>query len=64
MNVSLFICSITDILVEEMNLKYLYALMGILMLLAATACAGSFEAGMDVDTYMDADNASQSFAYS
>ena len=62
MNVSLFICSITDILVEEMKLKYLYALMGIFLLLAASACAGSFEAGMDVDTYVDADNASQSFA--
>jgi hypothetical protein len=45
-----------------MNLKYLYAFAGIFLLLAASACAGSFEVGMDVDTYVDADNASQSFA--
>jgi hypothetical protein len=44
------------------DLKYLYALMGIFLLLAATAAAGSFKAEMDVDTYLDADNANQSFA--
>lgn len=62
MNVSLFIRSITCNLVEEMNLRYLYALMGIFLLLAATAAAGSFTAEMDVDTYVDANNANQSFA--
>lgn len=61
MNVSLFICSITLILVEEMNLRYLYAIMGIFLLLAATAAAGSFKAEMDVDTYVDANNTNQSF---
>ena len=44
-----------------MNLRYLYALMGIFLLLAATAAAGSFTAEMDVDTYVDADQANQSF---
>jgi len=62
MNISLFICSITGTLVEEMNLRYLYALMGMLLLLAATAAAGSFKAEMDVETYVDANNANQSFA--
>jgi hypothetical protein len=61
MNASLFICSITGTLVEEMNLRYLYAIMGIFLLLAATAAAGSFKAEMDVDTYVDANNANQSF---
>jgi hypothetical protein len=46
--------------VEEMNLRYL--IMGIFLLLAATAAAGSFKAEMDVDTYVDANNANQSFA--
>ena len=45
-----------------MTLRYLYALMGLLLLLAATAAAGSFTAEMDVDTYVDADLANQSFA--
>jgi hypothetical protein len=45
-----------------MNLRYLYALMGIFLLLAATAAAGSFTAEMDVDTYVDADKANQSFS--
>jgi hypothetical protein len=45
-----------------MNLRYLYALMGLLLMLAATATAGSFNAEMDVETYVDADNANQSFA--
>jgi hypothetical protein len=48
-------------LVEEMNLRYLYVPMGIFLLLAATAAAGSFTAEMDVDTYVDADQANQSF---
>ncbi|MCK9565432.1 MAG: DNRLRE domain-containing protein [Methanothrix sp.] len=43
-------------------MRYLYALMGLLLLLAATATAGSFNAEMDVETYVDADNANQSFA--
>ena len=43
-------------------MRYLYALMGIFLLLAATAAAGSFKAEMDVDTYVDANNANQSFA--
>jgi hypothetical protein len=61
MNVSLFICLITGTQVEEMNLKYLYALMGVFLLLAANAAAGSFNADMDVDTYVDAVNADQNF---
>ncbi len=36
--------------------------MGILLLLFTTAAAGSFEADMDVDTYVDANNASQSYS--
>ncbi|MCX6677742.1 MAG: DNRLRE domain-containing protein [Methanothrix sp.] len=43
-------------------MRYLYAIMGIFLLLAATASAGSFTAEMDVDTYVDADSANQSFA--
>ena len=62
MNISLFICSITGTIVEEMNLRYLYAFMGMFLLLAATATAGSFKAEMDVETYVDANNSSQSFA--
>ncbi len=42
-------------------MRYLYALMGIILLLAATAVAGSFTAKMDVETYVDANNANQSF---
>jgi hypothetical protein len=45
-----------------MTLRYLYALAGIFLLLAATALAGSFTAEMDVETYVDANNANQSFA--
>jgi len=62
MNISLFICSITGTIVEEMNLRYLYAFMGMLLLLAATATAGSFKAEIDVETYVDANNTNQSFA--
>ena len=43
-------------------MRYLYALMGLLLLLAATATAGSFKAEMDVETYVDANNTNQSFA--
>ena len=43
-------------------MRYLYAFMGMLLLLAATATAGSFKAEMDVETYVDANNANQSFA--
>lgn len=43
-------------------MRYLYAIIGLFMLLAATAAAGSFTAEMDVDLYVDADNANQSFA--
>lgn len=45
-----------------MNLRYLYAFIGMLLLLAATATAGSFKAEMDVETYVDANNTNQSFA--
>jgi hypothetical protein len=45
-----------------MTLRNLYALMGILLLLATTAVAGSFTAEMDVKTYVDASNANQTFA--
>jgi hypothetical protein len=62
MNISLFICSITGTIVEEMNLRYLYAFMGMLLLLVATATAGSFKAEIDVETYVDANNTNQSFA--
>ncbi|HNX09249.1 MAG TPA: DNRLRE domain-containing protein [Methanothrix sp.] len=40
----------------------MYAFIGIFLLLAATAAAGSFNAEMDVKTYVDADNANQSFS--
>ena len=43
-------------------MRYLYAIMGIFLLLAATATAGNFTAEMDVETYVDANNANQSFA--
>lgn len=42
-------------------MRYLYALMGIFLLLAADAAAGSFEADMDVDTYVNANKANQSY---
>lgn len=42
-------------------MRYLYALMGIFLLLAADATAGSFEVNMDVDTYVNANNANQSY---
>ncbi len=42
-------------------MRYWYALIGIFLLLAATASAGSFKANMDVDTYVNANNASQSY---
>lgn len=40
----------------------MYAFISIFLLLAASASAGSFTAEMDVDTYVDKDNASQSFS--
>ena len=43
-------------------MRYLYAFMGMFLLLAATATAGSFKAEMDVETYVDANNNNQSFA--
>lgn len=46
-------------------MKYLYALVGILVLLAGSAgsaAAGSFTAKMDVDTYVDEESANQTFA--
>ncbi|VVB71498.1 Uncharacterised protein [uncultured archaeon] len=43
-------------------MRYLYALVGIFLLLAASATAGSFKAQMDVDTYVDENNANQSFS--
>ena len=43
-------------------MRYLQSLVSIFLLLAATAGAGSFTAEMDVDTYMDAANSSQSFS--
>ena len=43
-------------------MRYLYAITGLLLLLAATAAAGSFKANMDVDIYVDANNASENFA--
>jgi hypothetical protein len=48
--------------VEELDLRYLYALVGIFLLLAASATAGSFKASMDVDTYVDENNSSQSYS--
>jgi len=42
-------------------LRYLCALLGIFLLLAANASAGSFKVDMDVDTYVDANNANQSY---
>lgn len=44
-------------------MRHLYALIGLLVLLtAATAAAGSFKVVMDVDTYVDADDANESFS--
>lgn len=43
-------------------MRYLYAFISIFLLLAASAAAGSFTAEIDVDTYVDKDNASQSFS--
>jgi len=42
-------------------LRYLYALMGIFLLLAASAAGGRFLPVMDVDTYADANKANQSY---
>jgi hypothetical protein len=43
-------------------MRCLYAIIGLLLLLASTAAAGSFKAPMDVDTYVDANNATASFS--
>jgi hypothetical protein len=44
------------------SLKYLYMMIGLFMILAgAGASAGSFTVQMDVDTYVDSNNASESF---
>lgn len=45
------------------NLKYLYVMLGLFVILAgACASAGSFKAQMDVDTYVDSNNANESFS--
>jgi hypothetical protein len=45
------------------GLKYLYMMIGLFVILAgANASAGSFTAQMDVDTYVDSNNASESFS--
>jgi len=43
-------------------LKYLYAMAGMLMLLAGCAAAGSYTAEVDVDTYVSQSDANQSYA--
>jgi len=43
-------------------LKYLYAFMGLILLLASVAAAGSYSAEMDVETYVDESNANQTYA--
>ncbi len=45
-------------------MRCLYAIIGLFLLLAATASAGSFKANMDVDTYVDANNSNESFSES
>lgn len=47
---------------EEANLKYLYAMAGMILLLAGCAAAGSFTAEMDVDTYVNQSDANQTYA--
>lgn len=42
-------------------MRYWYALLGMMLILASCASAGSFRAEMDVDTYMDEGNADLSF---
>lgn len=43
-------------------MRYLYALIGLLLALCATGAAGSFKANLDVDTYVDAQLSNQSFS--
>ncbi len=43
-------------------MRYLYALIGLLMLTASLAAAGKFSMEMPLDTYIDAKNASESFS--
>lgn len=48
---------------EELTLRYLYALLGLAVLLsAASAAAGDFKVQMDVATYVDAANANANFS--
>jgi len=47
---------------EELTLRSSYALIGLLLLLAASAEAGSFKANTDVETYVDANYIDQSFS--
>lgn len=65
MNEKAFYSSIPGSIVEEPSLRHLCVLIGLSVLLAvAPAAAGSFTAEMDVDAYVDADNASESFSES
>jgi hypothetical protein len=43
-------------------MRYLYAVIGIFMMLATVAAAESVKVSLDVDTYVDANNPSQSFS--
>jgi len=47
---------------EELTLRSSYALIGLFLLLAASAEAGSFKANTDVETYVDANYADQNFS--
>lgn len=48
---------------EELTLRYLYAIFGLAVLLcAASAAAGDFKVQMDVATYVDAANANANFS--
>jgi hypothetical protein len=47
---------------EELTLRSSYALIGLFLLLAASAEAGSFKANTDVETYVDANYIDQSFS--
>jgi hypothetical protein len=59
---SLFICWKRFSSRGGIQLRYLHSFISIFLLLAATAAAGSFTAEMDVDTYVDAENAEQAFS--
>lgn len=63
MNEKAFYLSLLSVLAEDLSLRHLYALIGLLMLLtAATAAAESITAKMDVDTYVDSEDANESFS--